>query len=57
MDTLLTPAFGTVFWASIAFISVLVILRVLAWKPILNALESREESIGKAQDRQYMKSK
>ena len=48
MDTLLTPAFGTVFWASIAFISVLVILRVLAWKPILNALESREESIGKA---------
>ena len=48
MDTLLTPAFGTVFWASIAFISVLVILRFLAWKPILNALESREESIGKA---------
>jgi len=48
MDTLLTPAFGTVFWASIAFFSVLVILRVLAWKPILNALESREESIGKA---------
>ena len=48
MDTLLTPAFGTVFWASTAFISVLVILRVLAWKPILNALESREESIGNA---------
>ena len=48
MDTLLTPAFGTVFWASIAFISVLVILRVLAWKPILKALESREESIGNA---------
>ena len=48
MGTLLTPAFGTVFWASLAFISVLVILRVLAWKPILKALENREKSIENA---------
>ena len=48
MDTLLTPAFGTVFWAAIAFNSGHVILRLLACKPILKALESREESIGKA---------
>ena len=48
MGTLLTPAFGTVFWASLAFISVLVILRVLAWKPILKALEDREKSIENA---------
>jgi F-type H+-transporting ATPase subunit b len=48
MGTLLTPAFGTVFWASIAFLAVLVILRVIAWKPILKALSDREESIGNA---------
>ncbi len=45
MDALLNPAFGTVFWASIAFLSVLFILRKVAWGPILKALNDREESI------------
>ena len=45
MDTLLTPAFGTVFWASLAFLTVLFILRKVAWGPILKALNDREDSI------------
>lgn len=45
MDALLTPAFGTVFWASLAFLTVLFILRKVAWGPILKALNDREESI------------
>ena len=45
MDALLYPAFGTVLWASIAFLAVLFILRKAAWGPILKALSEREESI------------
>jgi F-type H+-transporting ATPase subunit b len=48
MGTLLTPAFGTVFWASLAFLATLAILRAFAWKPILKALSDREESIRNA---------
>ena len=45
MGALLTPAFGTVFWATVAFIAVLFILRKVAWGPILKALDDREASI------------
>lgn len=45
MGSLLTPAFGTVFWATVSFLAVLFILRKLAWGPILKALNDREESI------------
>ena len=45
MDALLSPSLGTMIWASIAFIVVLVILRKAAWGPILNGLKEREESI------------
>jgi len=48
MGTLLTPAFGTVFWATLSFLLVLFILRKLAWGPILKALNDREESIREA---------
>ena len=48
MGSLLIPAFGTVFWATLAFLSTLAILRMIAWKPILKALSDREESIGNA---------
>lgn len=48
MEQLLTPAFGTVFWATIAFLSVLYLLRRMAWGPILQALRDREESIENA---------
>jgi F-type H+-transporting ATPase subunit b len=42
---LITPDVGTVFWMFIAFLIVLFILGKFAWKPILNALKQRENSI------------
>lgn len=48
MDALLTPAFGTVVWSTIAFLVVLFLLRNMAWGPILTALKEREESIATA---------
>lgn len=45
MGALLSPAFGTVIWASVAFIVVLLLMRRMAWGPILKALSDREESI------------
>lgn len=45
MDALLSPALGTIVWASIAFIIVLLLLRKMAWGPILQGLKDREESI------------
>ena len=43
-----TPDYGTIFWMVIAFGIALTILRKFAWKPILNALKDREESISEA---------
>lgn len=48
MDTLLTPAFGTVLWTTLAFLGTLFILRKFAWAPILKALSEREDSINNA---------
>ena len=48
MEALLTPAFGTVVWATIAFLVVMFLLRKMAWGPILAALKEREESIAGA---------
>ena len=48
MEALLTPAFGTVVWSTIAFLVVLFLLRKMAWGPILQALKEREESIASA---------
>jgi F-type H+-transporting ATPase subunit b len=45
---LVTPNPGTLFWMIIIFGIVLYILRKFAWKPILNALKDREESIANA---------
>ena len=42
---LVTPAVGTIFWMVVIFGTVLYILKRCAWKPILSALEQREESI------------
>lgn len=44
-NNLATPAIGTIFWTTLIFILLLVILRVFAWKPILSAVKAREESI------------
>ena len=42
---ILTPDPGLVFWTSLTFILLLLILRRYAWKPILRALKVREEFI------------
>lgn len=36
---------GLIFWTVITFVILLLILKKLAWKPILTALDQREESI------------
>lgn len=48
MEGLLSVSVGTVFWASIAFILVVVILKKMAWGPILQTLEEREQGIANA---------
>lgn len=45
---LVTPAFGLVFWMLITFLIVLFLLKKFAWKPILNMIKEREESIENA---------
>lgn len=45
---LLIPHTGTIFWMLIAFSTVLFILKKFAWKPILNAIKAREDSITEA---------
>ncbi len=45
---LVTPQLGLIFWMVVTFVTVLVILRKFAWKPILKALSDREESISEA---------
>lgn len=45
---LLTPDIGLLFWMTLSFLIVLFILRVFAWKPILQALKNRETSIDEA---------
>jgi F-type H+-transporting ATPase subunit b len=48
MDALLSPSVGTMVWASLAFIIVLILLKRLAWGPILSGLKEREESISRS---------
>ena len=42
---LINPGFGLVFWMTLAFLLVLFILKKYAWKPIMESLKEREESI------------
>lgn len=42
---LVTPELGLIFWTTLSFLILLFILRKFAWKPILNSVNSREESI------------
>jgi len=48
LNALTTPSVGLIFWTSIVFILLLVILTKLAWKPILSAIKSREQKIESA---------
>ena len=45
---LLTPHTGTVIWMLIGFLTVFFLLKKFAWKPVLNALKQREDSIENA---------
>jgi F-type H+-transporting ATPase subunit b len=45
---LVQPEAGTIIWMIIIFGIVLFVLKKFAWKPILNALKTREESIANA---------
>lgn len=47
---LVKPAFGLIFWMCVSFGLILFILKKFAWKPILNMLSEREESIQNALD-------
>ncbi|MCF6168085.1 F0F1 ATP synthase subunit B [Lutibacter sp.] len=41
-------SYGLFFWQSLLFIVLLLLLRKFAWKPILNAIDEREEGIKSA---------
>ncbi len=42
---LVTPSHGLIFWTAIVFIILLIILRMVAWKPILESVNTRESEI------------
>ena len=43
--SLINPGFGLIIWMTLAFLVVLFVLKKYAWKPIMNALKEREDSI------------
>ncbi|MFV8225310.1 F0F1 ATP synthase subunit B [Christiangramia aquimixticola] len=45
---LITPDFGLFFWQTIVFLVLLLLMAKFAWKPILNSVRNREESINDA---------
>ncbi len=45
---LIIPSEGLLFWTSLVFLILLVLLRKFAWKPILGAVQTREENIANA---------
>lgn len=45
---MITPAIGLIFWTALVFVVLLVLLKAFAWKPILGAVNKREESIREA---------
>ena len=47
---LVTPEIGLIFWTTLSFIILLWLLGKFAWKPILSALNEREDGIRKALD-------
>lgn len=42
---LITPEFGTIFWTLVTFLVLVLLLRRVAWKPLLGAIEERERGI------------
>lgn len=50
MNALTTPDPGLFFWTIITFLVLVAVLTKFAWKPLLQALEARQESIKKSLD-------
>ena len=42
---LVTPEIGLIFWTTIVFLLLLIVLKKYAWKPILAAVDERNKSI------------
>ncbi len=42
---LVTPGIGLIFWSTLTFLLLLILLRKYAWNPVLKAVKSREERI------------
>ncbi|MDA0714404.1 MAG: F0F1 ATP synthase subunit B [Bacteroidetes bacterium] len=45
---LITPSIGLLFWMTLSFLIVFMLLKKYAWKPILNGLKQREDNIESA---------
>ena len=45
---LITPEIGLFFWQTIVFLVLLFLMAKFAWKPILNSVRNREQSINDA---------
>ncbi len=49
--TLITPDFGIIFWQTITFLIVLLVLYKFAWGPILAIIQAREHAVADAIDK------
>lgn len=45
LSSLTTPAIGLIFWTTLVFLLLVLLLSKYAWKPILSAIKTREEGI------------
>lgn len=45
INPLIKPEVGIIFWTTVTFVILLLLLRKFAWKPILKVVKDREESI------------
>jgi F-type H+-transporting ATPase subunit b len=45
---LLTPSVGIIFWGTIVFVILMLLLAKFAWKPLLSAVKEREQSISES---------
>lgn len=48
LPPLVNPEVGLIFWMTLSFVAVLLILKKFAWKPIMSSLQDREDSIEKS---------
>ncbi|MBZ5638909.1 MAG: F0F1 ATP synthase subunit B [Acidobacteriia bacterium] len=49
-SALITPKIGTVFWTVVTFLALAIFLRIVAWNPLLGAIDRRERMIRESQD-------